>query len=60
MFSISLIKTKALLKNKQHCYIAGASPGYSVPIHWLVHDYVTSNNELFPAKCHGQATLQKL
>ena len=33
---------------------------YSEPIHWLVHSHMTSNNKLFPAKCHERATLRKL
>ena len=33
---------------------------YSVPIHWLVHCHMTSNNETVPAKCHKGATLRKL
>ena len=33
---------------------------YSAPIHWLVHDHMTPNNEAVPAKCHERATLRKL
>ena len=33
---------------------------YSAPICWLAHGYMTSNSELFPAKCHERATLRKL
>ena len=33
---------------------------YMVPIHWLVHDHMTSSNELFTAKCHERATLREL
>ena len=32
---------------------------YSVPIHWLVHGHMTSNNETV-SKCHERATLRKL
>ena len=27
------------------CYITGAFSRYNVPIHWLVHGHMTSNNE---------------
>ena len=33
---------------------------YSTSIHWLVHDHMTSNSKLFPAKCQERATLRKL
>jgi len=33
---------------------------YSMPIHWLVHGHMTSNNETVTAECHEQATLRKL
>jgi len=44
--SVTWRATFSVMINKSVCYIAGVFPATaSAPIHWLVHDCMTSNNE---------------